>query len=231
MGRLFVAMDKIIKINKPNNTFGSDNDETNLYSYSSRVLQFLSYVANDYFWVVDNQSVLEIGPATGWFTHTLTHCNPKKITAVERYENFLLELKQIFNNNPAVELINDDIFYYLMHNRPQYDVVVALGVIYHFTDPIGLLEKIANYCKPKYIVLDSPDSILNIVEEPGNPGDRQNEPGYVSSGVTVTIPVAAQKTVLENLGYCCIKQTDLSSFGIQSKEESIIMLFERTQND
>ena len=163
MGRLFVAMDKIIKINKPNNTFGSDDDEANLYSYSDRVLEFLSYVANDYFWVVDNQSVLEIGPATGWFTHTLTHCNPRHITSVERYDDFYRELKQIFAENLAVTLINDDIFYYLMHNRPQYDVVIALGIIYHFTDPIGLLEKIANYCKPKYIVLDSPDSILNVV--------------------------------------------------------------------
>jgi hypothetical protein len=40
-----------------------------------------------------------------------------------------------------------------------------------------------------------------------------------------------QKTVMKNLGYRCIKQTDLSSFDIQSKEKSVIMLFERNNND
>lgn len=139
----------MINVDKPNNTLDTDKDETNLYSYSSKVLEFLSYIANEYFWVVENQSVLEIGPATGWFTHTLTYCNPKKITAVDRYEKFLFELKQIFSNNSIIELIEDDIFYYLMHNKPKFDVVVALGVIYHFTDPNWIVRKNCQLQQPE----------------------------------------------------------------------------------
>ena len=221
----------MIKIDKPNKLFGIDNDERNFYSYSPKVLEFLSYIANKYFYVVKDSTVLEIGPATGWFTHTLDKCNPSKIVSVERYDDFFMELSQLFSTNSKIELINDDIFYYLMHNKPQYDVVVALGVIYHFTDPIGLLEKIVNYSKPKYIILDSPDSILDIVEEPGNPGDRQTEQGYVSSCLSVVVPVETQKKVLENYGYSLIKHEELGRFDIQSKEQSTIMLFEKTPND
>lgn len=94
-----------------------------------------------------------------------------------------------------------------------------------------MLERIVNYSNPKYIILDSPNSILEIVKEPGNPGDRQVEQGYVPSYLSVVVPIEIQKTVLENYGYKLVKQEELGKFNIQSKEESTIMLFKRNSND
>jgi len=217
----------MINIQKPNNLFGLEKNENNLYSYSPNVLSFLEYMANTWFYVAENKTVLEIGPGTGWFTHTLLHCKIKHITCVERYANFYNELVHLFSNNKNTSIVHDDIYYYLSHNKPKFNVVVALGVVYHFTDPIGLLEKIVNYCEPEYILLDSPDGPLNIVDEPGNPGDRQNEDGFVSSNITITVPIDLLKTVLEKYGYQLIKQEDIGYFGIVSKEQSHVLMFQK----
>ena len=217
----------MIRISKPKNLFGIEKDKNNLYSYSPKVLGFLEYMANNWFYIAKNKTVLEVGPSTGWFTHTLLHCKPKHITSVERYHNFYNELVHLFFNIKNTTLIHDDIYYYLSHYKPKFDIVVALGVVYHFTDPIGLLEKIVNYCKPEYILIDSPDGTLNIVEEPGNPGDRQNESDFVSSNITITVPIDLLITVLEKYGYELIKREDISNFGIFSKEESHVLMFQR----
>jgi len=217
----------VITVKKPINNFGSDNDSRNFYSYSEEVLNFLTYIANEYFYCVDSKDVLEIGPATGWFTHALLEINPKSLTLVESFDPFFAELNHKFNNINSVKLLKDDIYHYLIVEKPKFDVVIALGVIYHFTDPIGFLERIVNFCQPEYLILDSPDGNLSIVSEPGNPGDRQISSNYKSSQLTVTIPVEIQKEIMYNYGYELIKSEDLSRFDIQSKEETIIMLFKK----
>jgi SAM-dependent methyltransferase len=216
----------LVTVKKPTNNFGTDPDLRNFYSYSDDVLDFLSYIANNYLLCAKDQSVLEIGPATGWFTHALQEVGVKDLTLVESFDPFFAELEHKFSKEPNLSLVKDDVFQFLMQ-KSTFDVVVALGVIYHFSDPIGFLERIVNQCNPKYIVLDSPDGVLAVVEEPGKPGDRQVSNGYISSNLTITVPVNVQKQAMYNLGYTLVKDEDLSRFNIQSKEETIIMLFEK----
>ena len=216
----------MVTVNKPNNNFGTDPDEKNFYSYSNDVLEFLSYIATNYLLCAKDRSVLEIGPATGWFTHALQEVGIKDLTLVESFDPFFTELQHKFSKEPNISLIKDDVFRFLMQ-KTQFDVVVALGVIYHFSDPIGFLERIVNQCSPEYVVLDSPNGILAVVQEPGNPGDRQVCDSYTSSNLTITVPIDVQKQAMHNLGYKLVKDEDLSRFNIQSKEETVIMLFKK----
>ena len=217
----------MITVKKPTNNLGINTDSRNFYSYSNDVLEFLTYIANEYLYCVKSKNVLEIGPATGWFTHALLEINPKSLTLVESFDPFFAELEHKFNNVNNITLLKDDIYHYLITKQPKFDIVVALGVIYHFTDPIGFLERIVNFCQPEYLVLDSPDGNLSIVSEPGDPGDRQISSDYKSSHLTITIPVEIQKEIMYNYGYELIKSENLSRFDIQSKEETIIMLFKK----
>ena len=216
----------MVTVSKPTNNFGTDPDERNFYSYSNDVLEFLSYIANNYLLCAKDQSVLEIGPATGWFTHALQEVGVKDLILVESFDPFFAELEHKFSKEPNITLVKDDVFRFLMQ-KSKFDVVVALGVIYHFSDPIGFLERIVNQCSPEYVVLDSPNGVLAVVEEPGEPGDRQVSNEYISSKLTVTVPVDVQEKAMHNLGYTIVKQEDLSRFNIQSKEETIIMLFKK----
>lgn len=214
------------QITVPTNNLSHDPDPRNFYSYSPDVMCLLSAVSDRFFDRLRGQDVLEIGPATGWFTHALLESGVKHLTLVESNLDFIFELEHKFHQDPRVTVIFDDIARFL--NKPiKFDTVVCLGMIYHLSSPIDLLERIASYAAPDYVLLDSPHQPLAIVPEGNDLGDRRSVLDYLRSGFSITIPIDAQKLILSDLDYELVDEMSLSAYNINSKEQSSIMLFQK----
>lgn len=214
------------EISVPTNNLSSDPDRRNFYSYSPDVLRLLTAVSDRFFDKFQNQHILEIGPATGWFTHALLESGAGALTLIESNPDFVLELEHKFNQDSRVKIILDDVTRFL--SRPvNFDTVVCLGVIYHFGSPIDLIERIVNYVAPHHILLDSPDQPLALVREGRSLGDRRSVLDYRYSDYSITIPIDIQKGILQDFGYTLVDEMSLGVYNINSKEQSLMMLFQK----
>jgi hypothetical protein len=95
---------------------------------------------------VDGWSVLELGPLEGGHTYLLSTAGAH-VTAIESNARAFLKcltVKELLDLTSCRFLYGDFGAYLSQPDRPRYDLVVASGVLYHSTDPLGLLTKLAS---------------------------------------------------------------------------------------
>ena len=89
-------------------------------------------------------SVLELGPFEGYQTALLEWGGANPVIAVEGSQTAYLKcliVKELLGLHSS--FLYGDVLKYLESNTEKFDIVWASGILYHQTDPIGLLEKIA----------------------------------------------------------------------------------------
>ena len=188
------------------------------------VKKLLDFVSDNYFDCITNNSILEIGPGGGCYTSKILEKNPKFLTCVDAYEPFVKGLTDNFGHHENFTAIYQDITNYL--TEPKYfDVVICFGVLYHLASPVDVYERIFNYCKPKYFIVDIPGDMLAITEERNFPGDRQTVNGYIPSGINIKMPLDIHRAIPKNYGYTLVKEHNIGHFNVSGKTDSNVMLF------
>lgn len=178
------------------NSFFSENDTSDI-DFCNLLHEKLSFVRG--------KTVLEVGPMRGFFTDMILSHEPSSLTLVEGdLDHMVKYLRQDYANYKNVEVIHDDIFFYIDKNIKKFDVVILFGVIYHFHSTFWLLELIKNFIDPEYICIDDVFSKMEPsvrIENDGKMAQRQTRLGWHSTQLNVILPFNSIKTGLSNLGY------------------------------
>lgn len=177
--------------------------------------------------ILPEHRVLEVGAHTGAFTKLILDKNPSFVELVEPDPTASAILSGKFGNR--VSLKEDSIFNLLPHyTSGSFDVVVAFGVLYHWSSPFDFLEQIVNNIQPKYICLDNPDndSIIAKHEDLNIPGNLYTKKRAV--GISLHLPPELVTQAMANLGYRQLLKRQMGYFQVPSKEQSWIWKFERT---
>ena len=176
----------------------------------------------------EHSRVLEIGPAHGDFTKLILEKNPKQCTLIEPDPRHVADLKKMF---PNTEIQHNDIFDVLPTMEDAYDVVVAFGVLYHWSSPFKFLEDIANIIKPKYICLDNPDNdkVLIQHEEPNVTGNYWNLSNKKIVNLSIHLPKEIINTAMNNLNYKTLLSRKMAwhQYNKDVKQQAILFKFER----
>ena len=93
---------------------------------------------------LEGKRVLELGPLEGAHTYLLERLGAKRIDAIEANKLAYLRClvaKEIFGLRRARFHLGD--FVRGLEAPTRYDLIVACGVLYHMTEPLTLLERIA----------------------------------------------------------------------------------------
>ena len=89
------------------------------------------------------RSVLELGPFEGYQTAVLEWRGADPILAVEGSQTAFLKclvVKELLGLH--ARFVYGDVLGFLEETTDRYDIVWATGILYHQTDPVGLLERI-----------------------------------------------------------------------------------------
>lgn len=100
--------------------------------------------AIDQFGDIRGKRILEIGPLEGGHSYML-HKAGAEVIAIEANPIAFLKclcMKEIMRMDTLRFLLGDAVRY-LQTTETRFDIIVASGVLYHMTDPLGLLQAIA----------------------------------------------------------------------------------------
>lgn len=95
---------------------------------------------------VGGQRVLELGPLEGAHSWLLASQGAASVTAVEANRRAYLKclvMKEVLGTERVRILLGDCAAYLAEPPVPRYDLAVASGVLYHMTDPVTLLARLA----------------------------------------------------------------------------------------
>ncbi|MGZ9724337.1 class I SAM-dependent methyltransferase [Rhizobium miluonense] len=95
---------------------------------------------------ITGMDILELGPLEAAHTYMLHNLGARSITSIENSPRAYLKclaIKEIFNLTRATFIL-DDAIRYLSSSDEKYDIAVASGVLYHMTDPLGLLDALSS---------------------------------------------------------------------------------------
>ena len=146
-------------------------------------------------------SVLELGPHDGsWFTAHLVQ-RSSNLAVIELDGVALAELKR---NYPQVRPYLAD-YHTAIQGLGSYDNVVLFGVLSHTPNPLGLLEDIVHYIKPRQIFIEAePGGSVRCVREGINqPGQRQSR--RPTCGLSIQLGSKVYADAMANLGYVPVK--------------------------
>lgn len=88
-------------------------------------------------------SVLDLGSGEGALTQTLWSMGFRDITCVEVRDSNIEKARFVYDVfGIDAEIIASDVESFLESNDRKYDLVVFMGLLYHLTDPIGVVEKV-----------------------------------------------------------------------------------------
>lgn len=99
------------------------------------------------------RDVLELGPLEGGHSYLIDRLGARSVTAVEANARAYLKClvaKETFGM-PSVRFLLGDCLAHLRAPGPRYDVGIACGILYHLTNPVGLLELLAQRCDAIYL--------------------------------------------------------------------------------
>ena len=203
--------------------------------------EYLGMLANEYFYVARDKTVLEFASHVGGQTSALLYNKPKKIICVEpdprsaSYEIF---------KKPSVEFFAGTANDYYREHREPVDVVTCFGLFYHLHSPFHLVEQITNYSNPTYIIIETlwdnsqleaesnnsyrEDLILNF-EEPNRPGNFFTDKDVTKPvNLNVEIKYKYIRKAFVDAGYRVVKETVYNGkYDIDSKQGAAITLFEK----
>jgi Protein of unknown function (DUF1698) len=121
------------------------------------------------------KNILELGPLEGAHSYMLQKLGANTITAIESNQRAFMKclcVKEIFNLN-RVHFKLGSFIPFLETTNERFDTAIASGVLYHMTDPVSLLTKMArvsdklflwthyyekSYCEKNKQVFDAPHS-------------------------------------------------------------------------
>lgn len=95
---------------------------------------------------VDGAEVLELGPLEGAHTWMLEQHGAARITAVEANRRAYLKclvMKEVVGTTRARFLLGDFLAYLRESPDVRFDVAIASGVLYHMSEPVELLARLA----------------------------------------------------------------------------------------
>ena len=97
-----------------------------------------------------NRTVADIGCHNGYFMFRMSHENPRRVIGFEpvpkHFWNFQLLQNVIQCDRLNFELLGVEHIHLFTHF---FDSIFCLGILYHHTDPVGLLRKIHQALAPK----------------------------------------------------------------------------------
>jgi hypothetical protein len=103
---------------------------------------------------VEGRRVLELGPLEGAHSWLLAARGAASVTAVEASRRAYLKclvMKEVLGTERVRVLLGDCVAYLADPPEPRFDVAVASGVLYHMTDPVTLLARLARASDRLYL--------------------------------------------------------------------------------
>lgn len=190
---------------------------------------YKSIISNEVFDCVNSQtSVLEIGPFHGAFTDLLLEKNPKRLFLIEPNKHACAKLAEKYSARQNVLVSSDNVFDMLNQARVgQFDVVVAFGVLYHWHNPFDFFERVANFVKPKFFLIDAPGvkDIYLSQEELNVPGSRQVAESWRTVQLSLCVPAKYIKSALNDLGYNADFYRSMSDINLNTKNQFDVWKF------
>jgi hypothetical protein len=104
---------------------------------------------------VQGKRVLELGPLEGAHSWFLISQGAASVTAIEANRRAYLKclvMKEILGTERVRVLLGDCSGYLAEAPNPRYDLAVASGVLYHMTDPVTLLARLARAADRLYLL-------------------------------------------------------------------------------
>jgi hypothetical protein len=102
---------------------------------------------------IANRTVIELGPLEAGHTYLLDRLGAKSVTAVEANARAYLKClvaKETFGM-PRARFLLGDCLVHLRTTPDHYDVGIACGILYHLTNPVELLELLAQRCDSLFL--------------------------------------------------------------------------------
>ncbi len=177
--------------------------------------------------ITERSRVLEIGAGEGFFSSLILEKNPKKYTIVEP-DPVCVNILQM--QYPNTEILQDDIFRLIPLMENAYDVVVAFGVLYHWSSPFKFLEDVVNIIQPEFICLDNPecDGVVIKDEIHNTTGNFWKLDQQRTVDLSVHLDSNIIKKSMQNLQYKCLLKRDMRWHQLdESKQQTILYKFER----
>jgi SAM-dependent methyltransferase len=102
---------------------------------------------------VTGQSVLELGPLEAGHTYLLDRAGAASVVAVEGSTRAYLKclITKELLGLPSARFLCGDFVAFLAEQDQRFDLCVASGVLYHMTDPVGLLQRISRVAPRVYL--------------------------------------------------------------------------------
>jgi hypothetical protein len=174
--------------------------QTDASIFSGVESDYYDFINTNYFNIITQSSVLEIGPLLGHHSKFIIDNGPTYFEVIEGDEKSCQYLKTIPGIN---SVIHDDVMQNLTSSKP-IDVVVCFGLLYHLHSPLHLLELIVNHCDPEYILLDcvmEQGELAFLYEKTNVPGNAQTRNGWKTCSKNLVIPFLIYLEAMKNLGY------------------------------
>ena len=202
---------------------------------------YLSMLAEDYFYVAKDKSVLEIASHNGAQTSALLYHNPTKIICVEPDP---LSLNCDIFKDPKITFHHSTANDYYRNHSEKVDVVTCFGLFYHLHSPFHLIEQIVNYSDPTHIIIETLWDDSQLETAPNNSHKEMlvlnyEEPNangnfFMDQGVTKPVKMNVEikykylrKAFVES-GYRVVKETVYNNkYDIDSKRGAAVTLFEK----
>lgn len=194
------------------------NNDTNWELYFQEIEHFFS--------IVENKKVLELSSFTGHFWPYILKYKPMLLEGLEpaNIDKFVL---------PDIKV--HKIGYEDFLPNKNYDVIMSFGLVYKLSNPLDLIERLAN-SNPEYILFedikhfhDNNDSGLGygleIFNELGNL--IVDEKKYKKVPWNLSLPIQIIVDAFKLLGYELIKYQDVTIPDHQSKKRTCVLLLKK----
>jgi SAM-dependent methyltransferase len=180
--------------------------------------------------ITPSSCVLEIGPFDGWFSDLILQKSPRYLELVESNIFATKRLTEKYKSNTNVKVIEADIFdiikTYPIHS---FDVVIVFGVLYHWHNPIELLEHVTNLIDPSYVCIDNVGaSEVYISDEEINVGGSRNIVNFKkTANLSLALPGKIISKAMTNLGYKENFYKSMSDIQLPTKENFNVWQFQK----
>ena len=174
---------------------------------------------------VESKTVLDIGCSGGLFWPVLSKYNPSLIEGLDPDTRH--EIDPAYRH---IKIHNQSYEDFLP--RQGYDVILSFGLIYKLSDPIGLIERIAN-SNPKHIIFENImhwDTQLPVEffdEDHNLLGGLVYDPSYKKVPWALLFPPVMIEKAFSTVGYDMTDKMDISTPNLSCKKETCVMVFKK----
>lgn len=96
------------------------------------------------------KTVLDLGCSSGFFSAMLKKRGAERVVAVDIVDSAIREAQLLTRvMETPVEIVQQDIYEFLIENRTYFDYVIFLGVFYHLRSPLFVLDKLVEITRER----------------------------------------------------------------------------------